>query len=219
MATASLSASARSAVGKGTARSLRRAGRIPGVVYGHARQSQPLSCSGRELERLLAQVNAETTVIDLALDGVSTRTLIREIQRNPLNRAVIHIDFQELVAGELVTVNVPIVLLGTPVGVRLGGGIMTQVLSELEVRVDPAAIPDRITVSVEGLSIGHSLHVSDLLVPEGVEVMTSTEDTVVTLAAPKEEVTAPAATTEGEAPVEPELIRKAKPDEEIGDKK
>ncbi|MGQ0765703.1 MAG: 50S ribosomal protein L25/general stress protein Ctc [Gemmatimonadota bacterium] len=220
MATASLTASVRSNVGKGVARSLRRDGRIPGVIYGHNRQPQPVALSTRELDRLLSQVNAETTVIDLSIDGTSSRTLIREIQRHPLSQSVIHIDFQELVAGEKVIVNVPIVLLGIPLGVRLAGGIMTQVLSDLEVRVDPAEIPSRIEVEVTELAIGHSLHVSDLNVPAGVEIMSGSDETVVNVAAPKEEVVeTPVAEAEAAvAPTEPELIRKPKADEDAAEK-
>jgi large subunit ribosomal protein L25 len=214
MATAQLSASLRSDTGKGTARALRRGGQIPGIVYGHARDPQALSLSARDFERLLGTVNTETTVIDLSLGGTTTKTLIREIQRHPLSRSVIHIDFQELVAGEKVTVNVPIVLTGTPAGVRLAGGIMTQVLFELQVRVDPANIPSRIQADVTELAIGHSLHVNDLSVPADVEVLDGAEETVVTVAAPKAEVE-PTPAVEGEAAAaEPELIRKPKAEEE-----
>src|SRR5688572_5392054 len=136
MASATLTASARDSAGKGVARSLRRDGRIPAVIYGAARESLALSVPTLEVERLLTRINAETTVIELDIDGTAARTLIREIQRHPVKRNVIHIDFQELVAGEKVTVNIPIVLVGTPVGVRVSGGIMTQVMSELSCRVD-----------------------------------------------------------------------------------
>lgn len=218
MATANLSAAARAATGKGVARSLRREGRVPAVVYGHARDAQALSLDARELDRLLGHINAETTVIELAIDGSSAKTLIREIQRHPLSRHVLHVDFQELVAGEKVTVKIPIVLTGTPVGVRLNGGIMTQVLNELSCRVDPADIPSRIEVDVTAITIGHSIHVSEVVVPDGVEVMDDEGQTVMIVAAPKEE--AVAAPAEGEAaPAEPELIRKPKPEEGADEKK
>jgi large subunit ribosomal protein L25 len=213
MATANLSAAARAATGKGVARSLRRSGRVPAVVYGHAREAQALSLDARELDRLLGHINAETTVIELAIDGASAKTLIREIQRHPLSRDVLHVDFQELVAGEKVTVKIPIVLTGTPVGVRLNGGIMTQVLNELSCRVDPADIPSRIEVDVTSITIGHSIHVSEISVPVGVEVMDDEGQTIMIVAAPKEE-TAAATPAEGEATsAEPELIRKPKPEE------
>lgn len=218
MATASLAASARTDKGKGVARSLRRSGRIPAVVYGHARESLALSLDARELERLLGHINAETTVIDLAIDGANAMTLIREIQRHPLSRGILHVDFQELVAGEKVTVKIPIVLVGTAVGVRLSGGIMTQVLQELECRVDPSNIPNRIEVDVNDVAIGHSIHVSEIHVPEGVEVTDDMSGTVMIVSAPKEEVAAPVAADAAATPVEPEVIRKAKTEEPEGEK-
>jgi large subunit ribosomal protein L25 len=216
MATASLSAASRADTGKGVARTLRRDGNVPGVIYGHKRDPQPVSVSARELGRLLDHINAETTVIELAIDGKASRTLIREIQRHPIQRNVLHIDFQELVAGEKVIVNVPIVLVGTPVGVRLSAGIMSQTLNELSCRCDPADIPNRVDVDVTDVAVGHSLHVSDLTIPAGVEVLTSPEETVMIIAAPKEEK---AAVVEEPTSAEPEVIRKAKADEEADEKK
>jgi ribosomal protein L25 (general stress protein Ctc) len=98
MATAQLSATPRDGTGKGSARTLRASGKIPGVIYGHGRDPQALAIDTRELEKLLSKISAESTVIDLSLDGKSARTLIREIQRHPYKRQILHIDFQELVA-------------------------------------------------------------------------------------------------------------------------
>ena len=108
MATATLNATTRSDVGKGSARKLRASLRIPGVVYGHHREATPLAIDARELEKLLGSIAAGTTVVELNLGGRVSKTLIREIQRHPFRRQVLHIDFQELVAGEKITVNVPI---------------------------------------------------------------------------------------------------------------
>jgi len=214
MATANLGATPRTTTGKGAARSLRRDGQIPAVIYGHAREPQPLAINARELERLLERVSAETTVIELALDGRPARTLIREIQRHPVKRNIVHVDFQELVAGEKVTVNVPIVIVGTAAGVR-EGGILDQVMRELSVEVDPANIPNHIDVDVNELTIGHSVHVSDLTLPSGVTVLDDPEATVAVVSAPKVVEEAPAeAAAETEAAAEPEVIRKAKTDEE-----
>ena len=217
MATASLSATARPSTGKGVARSLRREGRIPAVVYGHARDPQPLSLDGRELNRLLGHINAETTVIELAVGGTNSSTLIREIQRHPMSRSILHVDFQELVAGEKVVVKIPIVLTGTSIGVRLNGGIMTQVLLELECRVDPTNIPSRLEVDITDIAIGHSIHVSEITIPDGVEFLGDGSGTVMIVSAPKEE--AVAAPVEVASPTEPEVIRKAKADEEAAEKK
>jgi len=214
MATAQLSATARSDTGKGAARSLRRDGRLPAVIYGHAREALSLSVPAREFERLLEKVAAENTVIELHIDGTMSRTLIREIQRHPVRRNVLHVDFQELVAGERVIVRIPIVLSGTPDGVRHAGGILSQIMQELECRVDPLNMPGRIEVDVTNLTIGHSLHVSDLTIPNGVEVLDEPETAVAIVAAPKEEVVTPVAGEVPEAPAEPELIRKPKEGEE-----
>src|SRR5688500_10073995 len=113
MATASLNATPRSDSGKGAARKIRAAGRVPGVIYGRGREPQPLTINEREFTRLAERVRITSTVIELALDGRTARTLIRELQRDPIKRSVLHIDFQELVAGEKVTVSVPLRFIGT----------------------------------------------------------------------------------------------------------
>jgi len=214
MANAQLRATARSAAGKGAARSLRRDGQLPAVIYGHAREPMSLSVDARELGRLLERVAAENTVIELDVDGRTSHTLIREIQRHPVKRNVLHVDFQELVAGEKVIVRIPLVLQGIPAGVRVSGGILSQIIQDIECRVDPLNMPGHIDVDVTEVTIGHSLHVSELVIPEGVEVLEDPGATVAIVAAPKAEVEAPAAAEAVEAPVEPELIRKAKADEE-----
>jgi len=173
-----------------------------------------LSVYERELGRLLEKFNAENTVIELQIEGTMSRTLIREIQRHPVRRTVLHVDFQELVAGERVVVNIPIVLQGTPDGVRHAGGILSQVLQELECRVDPLNMPASIVVDVTHVTIGHSVHVSEIAVPEGVEVLDDPGSTIAVVAAPKEEVETPVVGATPEAAAEPELIRKPKEGEE-----
>ena len=212
MATASLSAMARKGSGKGAARSLRRDGRLPAVIYGHAREPLSLSVPERDFERLLEKFAAENTVIELSIDGSMSRTLIREIQRHPVRRNVLHVDFQELVVGERMVVRIPIVLTGTAEGVRNSGGILSQIMQELECRVDPLNMPGKIEVDVTDVSIGHSIHVSEITVPEGVEVIDEPEATICIVAAPKVEEEAPVAAPEAAA--EPELIRKPKEGEE-----
>ena len=221
MATASLSAKPRTDKGKGVARKLRASGEVPGVIYGHGRQPQPLTVNAREFDRLAERVRITSTVIELALDGKTARTLIRELQRDPIRRTVLHIDFQELVAGEKIVVSVPLRFVGTADGVKNGGGILEEVMHSLEVRCDPSNIPDHVDVDVTPLTIGHSLHISDLKLPPGVEVTDDPEQTVAVVSAPKEEeVVAPAA-VEGavapEAAPEPELIRKPKAGDEEGE--
>lgn len=210
MASATLNATPRNETGKGVARTLRREGRIPGVIYGHKRDPQPLAIDAREFERLLERVTA-STVIELNLGGITTRTLMREVQRHPYKKQVLHVDFQELVAGEKVTVAVPLVFHGTPEGVRVGGGLLDVILHELTVKADPASLPDHIDVDLTNLTIGHPLHVGELSLPAGIEAVGDAEQAVATISAPKvHDETAVAS----DAAPEPELIRKPKADDE-----
>ena len=215
MATASLKAAIRNERGTGVARKLRQAGQVPAVIYGHGREPQSLAINTREFERLLATISAASTVIELDLDGRTARTLIREIQRHPFKRSVIHIDFQELVAGEKVTVSVPLRFVGTAEGVRNSGGILEETMHQVHVRVDPASIPSHIEVDVTPLTIGHSIHIRDLALPEGVTVLDEPGATVCVCTAPKAAAEETVAPTEGEAAAapEPELIRKPKAEE------
>jgi large subunit ribosomal protein L25 len=213
MATANLSAAPRTDTGKGVARKLRQSSRVPAVIYGHHREPQPLSLDARELERLLAHVAFETTVIELSIDGGTARTLIREIQRHPLRSEILHVDFQELVAGETVFVEVPLVLVGTSAGVRNDGGVLDQVMRELSVEVDPVNMPNHIDVDVSGLELLDSIHVRDLKLPPGVKVLADPDDTVCVVAPPRVAEEPAAVVEEAEGP-EPELIRKTKAEED-----
>jgi len=213
MATASLAAEPRNETGKGAARKLRAAGRVPAVIYGHNREPQGLSVNARELTRLLEHIAAGSTVVELdGLAAAGTRTLIREIQRHPLKRHIVHVDFQELVAGEKVSVSCPLVFVGTPLGVREQGGLAEEIMRQVQISVDPANIPNHIDVDVSGVTIGHPVHVSDLKLPEGAVALEEANATVFAVAAPRtheEPVVAPDTTTAAE----PEVIRAKKPEE------
>ena len=211
MATASLSAETRTETGKGVARKLRAAGRVPAVVYGHAREPQALSLTTRELEKLLSQISTGSTVVELTLGSATTKTLIREIQRHPFKKQILHIDFMELVAGEKVIVDIPLVFVGVPEGVRLSGALLEQIVHSIEILVDPSSIPNHIDVDVSHLAMGHSLHVRDLTLPAGIEVLTDEDTTVCACVAPRAAVEAAA---EEPGAAEPELIRKPTKEEE-----
>jgi large subunit ribosomal protein L25 len=208
MADIILTASSRTETGKGAARKIRQAGDIPAVIYGHNREPQSLVLNARETEKLIRGVAVSSTAFELHIDGKPARTLIREIQRHPFKRTILHMDFQELVAGETVTVKCPIVYVGTPEGVRLEGGILDQIMHELQIAVDPSNIPNHIDVDISTLKVGKSLHVSDITVPAGGKVMDDASATLCIVQAPKQ---APDAPADGAA--EPELIRKPKPDD------
>jgi large subunit ribosomal protein L25 len=215
MATASLAVKLRSTAGKGAARKLRAIGEVPAIVYGHGREPQSLAIETYTLERMLEKVSYKTTVIELEIAGAAkAKTLIREIQRHPFKRHILHVDFQELVAGEKVIVRVPLVFVGTPEGVRTGGGILDQVMHEMEITVDPANIPNHINVDVNNLLIGHSIHVGEITVPAGVVVLDEASATVCVCSIPKAVVEEVPAADAAATPAEPELIRKTKEGEE-----
>jgi large subunit ribosomal protein L25 len=226
-----LKAEARSHQGKGAARAMRRGGMVPAVIYGRGREPSPLSVDGAELGRLLEKIVPASTIVELSLGGQTVRTLIREVQRHPVRPGIVHVDFYEIRAGEKIRLEVPIHCVGIPEGVRNQGGTLDQVIRTAEIEVLPADIPERVELDVSALTIGKSLHVSDLVIPKA-EILMDPSLTVATVVAPRiEEVAAPAAAAvegapvEGEAaaaapaegtaePAEPELIRKRKPAEE-----
>ncbi len=208
MTSATLSANLRTDTGKGVARKLRQNGEIPAVIYGHGREPQSLSVNAREFERLIKSVAAGSTVIELDLAGTPARSLIREIQRHPFKKQIMHVDFQEVVAGETIMLKCPIVYHGTPIGVRVDAGILDQIMHELTIEALPANIPDHINVDISELHVGKSLHVSDLVLPAGVKVMDDPANTVCIVQASKA-----GATETTDAVAEPEVIRKVKADD------
>jgi large subunit ribosomal protein L25 len=219
MATEILNAQERATTGKGTARKLRAAQKVPGIIYGHAREPQTITLDERELDRMLGRVSADTTVFDVTIGKKVARSLIREVQRHPIKRNILHIDFQELVAGEAVTVDIPIVLVGSPDGVRNQQGTLDQIMRTISVEVDPANIPNHFDLNVDALKLNESLHVRDLTLPAGLKVLEDLDATVCVVVPPRIEVeVAPvvaeggegAVAVEGAAPAEPELIRKVK---------
>ncbi len=209
----SITASPRTAAGKGAARQSRLKKKVPAVVYGHGRASQSLEVDAQALEQVLTGIEPSSTLVELTVDGKKARALIREIQRHPVRPDIIHIDFYEIRADEKVKLKVPVHLTGTPEGVRNAGGVLDQVTREVEIAVLPEHIPDRVELDVTALTIGHSVHVSDLVIPNAT-ILTQADLTIATVVPPRaEEVAAPAAEAGAEV-AEPELIRKVREGEE-----
>jgi large subunit ribosomal protein L25 len=220
-----IEAEVRTGSGKGAARTLRRQGKVPAVIYGRGRAPAALQLDAVALERLLAKIRAASTIVDVTVtDQKPVKALIREIQRNPVRPIeILHVDLYEVHADEKISVEVPLVFTGTAEGVKNQNGVLELIMHELEIRVLPGDIPDKIEVDVSALMLGQSLHVSDLKLDK-VEILTDQGITLCTVVAAKAEEVAPAATAEAavttEAVAEPELIRKPKAsDEEEGDEK
>ena len=189
MGDASLTIEIRTEGGKGAARRLRRDGRIPGVLYGSQLAATSISLDPSQLETLIRTSHAGVnTLIDLTgASEVSGRTvLVKELQRSPVRGTLVHADLYEVDPNARIRVSVPIHLRGTAEGVNMGG-LIDHSLRVVELDCLPRAIPDEILVEVSALDIGDSVHVSDLELPEGVELVTQGELSVVSVVAPRAE--------------------------------
>jgi large subunit ribosomal protein L25 len=211
---ANLQVASRTVTGKGAARSLRREGKVPGVIYGHDRQAESVTVETAALKKMLVGISAATTIVDVTVDGrPPVKALIREIQRDSLRPAdIIHLDLYEVRSDEEITLQVPIRLIGIPDGVRNFGGVLDHVLRELEIEVLPSDIPEHVDLDVTSLAIGHSLFVRDLQVPKA-KVLNDPDTPICTVVAPRAEEAPVVVAAEEVAPAEPELIRKPKAEE------
>jgi large subunit ribosomal protein L25 len=212
---ANLTVSSRTTTGKGAARTLRREGKVPAVIYGHGREAESVSVETAALKKMLIGISAATTIVDVTVDDrAPVKALIREIQRDSLRPAeIIHLDLYEVRHDEEITLQVPIRLTGIPDGVRNFGGVLDHVLRELEIEVLPADIPEHIDLDVTALTIGHSLFVRDLQVPKA-KVLNDPDTPICTVVAPRAEEAPVVAAAEEPVVAEPELIRKPKAEAE-----
>lgn len=175
--------------GKGAARKLRATGRIPGICYGGGAAPQSIHLDPLALNRVITRSAAGVnTLIDLKGGGLDGKVvLVKELQRDPVTGTLLHADLYSVDVDRTVEVEVPIHLSGTPVGVELGGGILEHSLRELQLECLPRAIPEEITADVSSLELGDSLHVRDLVLPEGVTLVSDPDLSVVSVVAPRAE--------------------------------
>jgi large subunit ribosomal protein L25 len=201
----------RSERGKNAARRLRAAGRVPGILYGMKREPFSVTVNPRRLEDILKLESGRNTIFQLALGGgdKSRAAMIRDLQRDPVNDRLVHVDFVRVDLEKTVKVTVPIRLAGTPIGVKLEGGVLEFVTRQIEVECLPAAIPEHIDLDISELHVNQHASVKDLPHPEGVKTLTDPEAIVVVVATVKAEE-APAAEAVVAAPAEPEVIKKGK---------
>jgi large subunit ribosomal protein L25 len=195
----------REGTGKGVARKLRAAGRIPAVLYGQGRDSLPLSIDPRALDKVL-RAGGANTLLDLTVQGRSDLgtpvALVKELQRDPLRGAILHADLYQVDLSKTVEVEVPIHLLGKPKGLDFGG-LLEHTLREVALECLPRAIPAAIEVDVSNLEIGDVVHVRDLVLPEGVTLVSDPDLGVAHVALPQaEEAPAEAAAAVEGAPAE-----------------
>lgn len=179
-----LAAEKREVIGKGACRKLRREGKIPAILYGIGENPTPLTVDGDAFTHLYRSLKGGKAVFNLRLGGGrGKKTILKELQREPFSRKVVHIDFEHISPRKRITVEVPIHLVGIPKGVKEGGGVLEHILREIEIGSLPTDIPEHIDVDVSELDIGDSIHVEDLEIPK-VQILVAAERSVATVLPP-----------------------------------
>jgi large subunit ribosomal protein L25 len=200
--------------GKNDARRARREGMVPVTIYGGGVETVAAVAPLRDLAAILRSESGRNTIFTVEVDGVgATEVMFHDRQIDPVKGRLIHADLTRLVKGQKIEVTVPLHLIGEPVGVKEKQGVLEQIIREIEIRCEPREIPDVLEVDVSHLDVHDTLHVSDVKVSEGVEILNDADVVIATVGIVREEVEA-AAPAEGEEPVEPEVIGKGKKDEE-----
>ena len=208
-----LEAQPREAGTKNHARRVRRDGKIPGVIYGAGKESLPISVDPRHVLRILNSETGHNTIFDLALSGGErSKAMIVDWQYEPIKGKLLHIDLKRIALDKVLKVSVPIFLVGESAGVKQEGGIMEQMLRELEIECLPGDIPTHIDADVSLLTFGKVLRVAELPHSERIKVLTDANQPVAHVTSVKEEVVATpeAAAAEAGTPAEPEVIKKGK---------
>jgi large subunit ribosomal protein L25 len=205
--------------GKNEARRLRRGGRVPGVLYGASRPSLAVSLDPKQISRILNSEAGHNTIFELQVGDERTQAMIVDWQYEPMKGALLHIDLKRIAMDQRLRVAVPIMLKGEAAGVKTQGGILEQVLREVQVECLPADIPSHIDVEVTELVFGKLLRVADLPHSDKVKFITDPDQTVAHIVSVKEVETAAPAEAGVEAvaaPAEPEVIKKGKQETEEG---
>lgn len=203
MAKSHLVATPRQDAGKGVARKLRAAGRVPAVLYGHGDKPRSLSVNAHELGLLVHAINVENTLVKLDIEGEASQdVLLREVQMHAYKPEALHVDFFHVNARETLHVKIPVRLSGTPVGVHTDGGVLDQVIHELEVECLPGNIPDAVDLDIANLGLGESIRVSDVPEFEGVKFLQDGELPIASIVASRAAVSE----ADDEAVAEPEVV-------------
>src|ERR671919_349801 len=183
MAEVKLTAESRDAVGKGAARKIRAAGKVPAVLYGPAVEPMRLAVDALQLWHALHTDAGTNVLINLAVDGDTFLTMPREVQRDIVRGTLLHVDFLRIRRGVAIQVDVPIHLVGESVGVK-EGGVVEHHLWELRIECLPTQVPESLEADISRLAINDALHVSDLRIPQHLTVLTPAEETIVSVVPP-----------------------------------
>lgn len=214
MEKAKISACVREKTGKETAKKVRQNEYVPCIIYGRG-SNIPAKIYRSEVKTLRDMHFSESALIDLEIDISGKKdtypVVIKEVQYHPVNEKVIHIDFMRISLDEKIKVNIPVILQGEPKGVK-EGGVLEQLLREIEIEALPNDIPEEIKIDVSNLDIGNSIHVQNIVLTDKIRIITHAEDTVVIVSSVKEEVVESTLTAGAPTP-EPEVIKEKKPQE------
>jgi len=193
---------------------------VPAVIYGRQAKPQNLEVNTKEFTDLIHHSVSENLLVDLSVENDAhgkRLALVQEIQHHPLDGKVLHVDFHEVAENEKVTVQVPVETTGEAAGVKNSGGVLEHVLFKVKVRCLPKDLPEQIVVDVSHLEIGKSIHLGEIKVPEGVEVLGDKTRSVITVAMPRtEEEEAAATETATTAAGDVEMIKEKKEEGEEG---
>lgn len=208
----SISAARRAGQGKQAAGRLRRAGRVPAVLYGGKKDAVALAMDPKELAAILRSETGHNTVFEVVMDGDGgerTAAMIVDWQRDPVRGSLLHVDLKRIALDQRIRVKAPIRSRGEAAGVKVQGGVLELVTREVELECLPGQIPDHLLADVSGLEIGQNLRVGDLPLPPGIKLVTAADRVVAHVVAVKEEA-APAPAEAAAAPAEPEVVKKGK---------
>jgi len=180
-----LDAKVRNETGTGTSRRLRRQGRVPAIVYGRKENPLTLEVIEKEFAKVVGLATGQNAIISLNLDkdGSEILALVKDVQYHPVTDKLLHVDFYRISLQDKITVSVTVVVTGESLGVKKGG-ILEHILWEVEVECLPTQIPDRIEVDITTLNIGDTVHVKDLKLGEGINILTEGEQTILSVVPP-----------------------------------
>jgi large subunit ribosomal protein L25 len=211
-----LNAEKREETGKGAARSLRRQDMIPAILY-RGGGSVPIKVSKKEIVNFINTTAGEQVMVTLQFkDGENKLALMKDFQVDPTKRELLHADFFEVSLTEKVRVNMHVTTTGEPIGVKRDGGLLQNVLREIEIECLPDKMPGHVKIDISGLEIGQSLRVSELNLGEDIKILTDPDEVIANIIAPLVEEVAPVEEAAVAAPevTEPEVIKKGKKEEE-----
>jgi len=223
-----IKADKRALQGTGASRRLRRADKVPGILYGGGQDATAIELDHNDLFHKLRSEAFHASILDMEIEGKSQQVLLRDFQMHPFKQNILHVDFQRVAADKKIHMKVPLHFINeeNSPGVKTSGGLVSHVLNEIEISCLPKDLPEFIEVDLKDLAAGHSFHVADLKLPAGVQAITHRGEnpTVATIVIPRavaaEEEAAPAAVSAADVPAANQKAKEEEPkkDEKAGGK-